>query len=83
MALALAMALSAIGSVVSYADSTPKQEFRAAWFTPVNGGWPVYANRGNVTALKKRDYQQVKSSQSCRPQCCLRPCAPFCRPSVQ
>ena len=52
MALALAMALSAIGSVVSYADSTPKQEFRAAWFTPVNGGWPVYANRGNVTALK-------------------------------
>lgn len=52
MALALAMALSAIGSVVSYADSTPKQELRAAWFTPVNGGWPVYANRGNVTALK-------------------------------
>lgn len=52
MALALAMALSAIGSVVSYADSTPKQEFRAAWFTPINGGWPVYANRGNVTALK-------------------------------
>lgn len=52
MALALAMALSTIGSVVSYADSTPKQEFRAAWFTPVNGGWPVYANRGNVTVLK-------------------------------
>lgn len=52
MALALAMALSAIGSVVSYADSTPKQEFRAAWFTPVNTGWPVSANRGNVTALK-------------------------------
>lgn len=52
MALALAMALSAIGSVVSYADSNPKQEFRAAWFTPLNGGWPVYANRGNVTALK-------------------------------
>lgn len=40
MALALAMALSAIGSVVSYADSTPKQEFRAAWFTPINGGCP-------------------------------------------
>lgn len=40
MALALAMALSAIGSVVSYADSTPKQEFRAAWFTPINGGYP-------------------------------------------
>lgn len=52
MALALTMALSAIGSVVSYADSTPKQEFRAAWFTPVNTGWPVSANRGNVTALK-------------------------------
>lgn len=51
MALALAMALSAIGSN-AFADSYPKQEFRAAWFTPVNGGWPVSANRGNVTALK-------------------------------
>lgn len=50
--MALALALSAIGSVVSYADSTPKQEFRAAWFTPVNGGWPVSANQGKVSALK-------------------------------
>ena len=48
MALALAMALSAIGSVVSYADSTPKQEFRAAWFTPINGGCP------DPSAKKKR-----------------------------
>lgn len=65
MALALAMALSAIGSVVSYADSTPKQEFRAAWFTPVNGGWPVSANQGKVSALKNEiinKLNQVKAA---------------------
>lgn len=64
MALALAMALSAIGSN-AFADSYPKQEFRAAWFTPVNGGWPVYAKRGNVTALKNEiidKLNQVKAA---------------------
>ena len=64
MALALTMALSAIGSN-AFADSYPKQEFRAAWFTPVNGGWPVYANRGNVTALKNEiidKLNQVKAA---------------------
>ena len=64
MALALALALSAIGSN-AFADSYPKQEFRAAWFTPVNGGWPVYANRGNVTALKNEiidKLNQVKAA---------------------
>ena len=52
MAMVMAAALSAIGSIDSYADSYPKQEFRAAWFTPINGGWPVSGNRGNTTALK-------------------------------
>lgn len=64
MAMALALALSAIGSN-AFADSYPKQEFRAAWFTPVNGGWPVYANRGNVTALKNEiidKLNQVKAA---------------------
>lgn len=63
--MALALALSAIGSVVSYADSTPKQEFRAAWFTPVNGGWPVSANQGKVSALKNEiinKLNQVKAA---------------------
>lgn len=38
MVLAFAIALSAIGSN-AFADSFPKQELRAAWFTPINGGW--------------------------------------------
>lgn len=64
MVLAFAIALSAIGSN-AFADSFPKQEFRAAWFTPVNGGWPVYANRGNATALKNEiidKLNQVKAA---------------------
>ena len=64
MVLAFAIALSAIGSN-AFADSYPKQEFRAAWFTPVNGGWPVYANRGNATALKNEiidKLNQVKAA---------------------
>lgn len=52
MAMVMAAALSAIGSIEIFADSNPKQEFRAAWFTPINMGWPVSGNRGNATALK-------------------------------
>lgn len=65
LALTLATALSAIGSISTYADDSPKQEFRAAWFTPINGGWPVYANRGNTTALKNEivnRLEQVKAA---------------------
>ncbi len=39
MAMVMAAALSAIGSIDATADTNPKQEFRAAWFTPINGGW--------------------------------------------
>lgn len=52
LAMTLAAALSAIGAFNAKADTYPKQEFRAAWFTPLNGGWPVSANRGNATALR-------------------------------
>ena len=64
MAMVMAAALSAIGSIDATADTNPKQEFRAAWFTPINGGWPISGNRGNTTALKNEIINMLNKVKS-------------------